>query len=105
MKVRTLAGARRLIEPAPPTTMQPQYRWTFKTWILKAWNDYHHGYREKDLDVRTVTVIAATEEEAKRKIEAALPSTPPDEKGWDEQDKVTYKRKWSPPLGEVVEVP
>lgn len=104
MRVRTLAGARRLVEPAPAAPLQPQYRWTFKTWVVKVWSDYR-GHQEKDLDVRTVTVIAATEEEAKRKIEAALPSTPPNEKRWGEQDKVTYERKWSPPLGGVVEVP
>lgn len=46
---------------------------------------------------RTMTVIAPTEAEAKRKVEAAVPATPADESGSYEAGKprsVTFERIW-----------
>lgn len=107
MKVNRLAGARRL--SLPPA--DPQFRWTLKTWIKKSWKetDYSHYSSRKvnkfdNFPATTMTVIARTEAEAKRKVEAALPAVPPNEGvDWEADDRVTYERHWSLEA-EVVEV-
>lgn len=92
MKVHTLAGSRRIAEPALPP--EPSYRWTFTTWVEKRWKDYD-GWRKKDVDRRTVTVFASSEDVAKQKIESALPPVPVDvEPVWSSDPEERYKRCW-----------
>lgn len=64
---------RHMLEPEPD---EPQYRWTFETWIKRTWRDWGGDRKADTVDHRTMTVIAPTEEEAKRKVEAALPAAP-----------------------------
>lgn len=73
-----------------PTPADPEYRWTFKTWIDHHWEDYS-GKKQRIEDERTMTVIASTEAAAKVKIEAAVPPLPKSDSGYQKQ---AYTRQW-----------
>lgn len=86
---RTRGAISANIEPATP-----QYRWTLKTWIERTWRDWDRSSRADIVQERTVTVTASTEAEAKRKIEAALPSPPALRDSYDYRGE-HHERFWS----------
>lgn len=85
---------RRLTEPSAGT--EPQYRWTFTTWVERKWRDYKGSHTEEK-DRRTVSVFAPDEAAAKRKVESALPPIPRDKPArWnDDYEEESFTRRWA----------
>lgn len=72
---------------------EPQYRWTFKTWIARTWKRDHSRVGDI-IQERTVTVLAPNEAAAKAKIAAALPTPPRLRDSWSYQDE-QHEREWA----------
>lgn len=104
MKVNRLAGARRYAPQPIEPPAEPQFRWTLKTWVVKEWT--YSDTKSKPVvegTKRTMTVVASNENDAKRRIEAALPPLPLSETSDYGVVTATFERRWSLEA-EVVEV-
>lgn len=92
-----LAGhaPRRRAQQSTEPPAEPQFRWRFKTWIKRTWKDWDRARRADIVQERTMTVTASTEAEAKRKIEAALPSPPALRDSYEYKEE-HHERHWLP---------
>lgn len=90
------APAARLRGGVDNTPTEPLFRWTFRTWVEKTYWEYANNYPGKRQSARklsenVMSVIAPTEAEAKRKVEAALGPLPSDHQGaWGPTEHIRH---------------